>query len=50
MTAGTVGSGPGTQTLPAWTLLGTPVGELLLATDGVLDWDTDYGAPPRDEV
>ena len=21
-----------------------------LTTDGVLDWDTDYGAPPRDEL
>ncbi len=30
MTAGTVAAAP----LAAWTLLGTPVGELLLATDG----------------
>jgi hypothetical protein len=35
---------------PAWADAAAALTHLkALTTDGVLDWDTDYGAPPRDE-
>jgi hypothetical protein len=36
---------------PAWADAAAALTHLRgLTTDGVLDWDTDYGAPPRDEL
>jgi hypothetical protein len=36
---------------PAWADATAALTHLrTLTTDGVLDWDTDYGAPPRDEL
>jgi len=36
---------------PAWADAAAALTHLrALTTDGVLDWDTDFGAPPRDEL
>jgi hypothetical protein len=41
---------PGGRVDPAWADASAALTHLrALTTDGVLDWDTDYGAPPRED-